>query len=77
MPEAPFVDVLYELTSAVGTVGLSRGLTGVMNTPAKWVVILTMYLGRIGPLTLGSAVVSRAQSRPEKVHLAEENIMIG
>ena len=77
MPEAPFVDVLYELTSAVGTVGLSRGLTGVMNTPAKWVVILTMYLGRIGPLTLGSAVVSRAQGRPEKVHLAEENIMIG
>lgn len=77
MPEAPFVDVLYELTSAVGTVGLSRGLTGVMNTPAKWVVILTMYLGRIGPLTLGSAVVSQAQGRPEKVHLAEENIMIG
>ena len=77
MPEAPFIDVLYELTSAVGTVGLSRGLTSVMNTPAKWIVIFTMYLGRIGPLTLGGAVVSRAQSRSEKVYLAEENIMIG
>ena len=77
MPEAPFVDVLYELTSAVGTVGLSRGLTSVMNTPAKWIVIFTMYLGRIGPLTLGAAVVSRAQKRSEEVHLAEENIMIG
>ena len=39
MPDAPFVDVLYELTSAIGTVGLSRGLTAVLNTPAKWIVI--------------------------------------
>ena len=77
MPESSFVDVLYELTSAVGTVGLSRGLTSVMNTPAKWIVIFTMYLGRIGPLTLGAAVVSRAQKRTRDVHLAEENIMIG
>lgn len=77
MPDAPFLDVLYELTSAVGTVGLSRGLTAVLNTPAKWILIFTMYLGRIGPLTLGAAVVSRAQKRAEDVHLAEENIMIG
>ena len=77
MPDAPFIDVLYELTSAVGTVGLSRGLTSVLNTPAKWIVIFTMYIGRIGPLTLGAAVVSRAQKKSEKVHLAEENIMIG
>ena len=62
---------------AVGTVGLSRGLTSVLNTPAKWIVIFTMYIGRIGPLTLGAAVVSRAQKKPENVHLAEENIMIG
>ena len=77
MPDAPFIDVLYELTSAVGTVGLSRGLTSVLNTPAKWIVIFTMYIGRIGPLTLGAAVVSRAQKKSENVHLAEENIMIG
>ena len=69
MPDAPFVDVLYELTSAIGTVGLSRGLTAVLNTPAKWIVIFTMYLGRIGPLTLGAAVVSRAQKRTKDVHL--------
>ena len=77
MPQAPFVDVLYELTSAVGTVGLSRGLTAVLNTPAKWIIIFTMYLGRIGPLTLGAAVVARAQKKAEDVYLAEENIMIG
>ena len=77
MPEADFTDILYELTSAVGTVGLSRGLTSELNLPGKWIVMAVMYLGRIGPLTLGTAVVARAQRRPEKVQLAEENIMIG
>ena len=48
-----------------------------MNTPAKWIIIFTMYLGRIGPLTLGAAVVARAQKKAEDVYLAEENIMIG
>ena len=73
----PLSSCLFEAASAVGTVGLSRGLTAVLNTPAKWIVIFTMYLGRIGPLTLGAAVVSRAQKRTKDVHLAEENIMIG
>ena len=77
MPEADFIDILYELTSAVGTVGLSRGLTSELNLPGKWIVMAVMYLGRIGPLTLGTAVVARAHRRPEKVRLAEENIMIG
>ena len=60
MPEAPIEDVVYEITSAVATVGLSRGLTPCLNTAGKWIVILTMYLGRIGPLTLGTAVTVRA-----------------
>jgi trk system potassium uptake protein TrkH len=77
MPEADFLDVLYEITSAVGTVGLTRGLTPNLNTIGKWLVIVTMYLGRIGPLTLGTAVVVRAQKRSDKAYLAKEDIMIG
>lgn len=77
MPEAAMEDVLYEVTSAIATVGLTRGLTPVLNLAGKWIVIVTMYLGRIGPLTLGTAVLLRAQKRSEKVHLAEEDIMIG
>lgn len=77
MPEAPLLDVVYEMTSAIATVGLSRGLTSNLNTVGKWIVIITMYLGRIGPLTLGTAVVVRAQKRPDNAHLAEEDIMIG
>lgn len=77
MPEAPIEDVVYEITSAVATVGLSRGLTPCLNTAGKWIVILTMYLGRIGPLTLGTAVTVRVQKMPADSHLAEEDIMIG
>ena len=57
MPGVDLADVLYEITSAGATVGLSRGLTPQLNVAGKWIVILTMYLGRIGPLTLGTAVV--------------------
>lgn len=77
MPDAALEDVLYELTSAIATVGLTRGLTPHLTLIGKWLVIVTMYLGRIGPLTLGTAVLMRAQRRPEKAHLAEEDIMIG
>ncbi|MDY4692286.1 MAG: potassium transporter TrkG [Blautia sp.] len=77
MPHALLEDVLYEITSAIATVGLSRGLTSQLNFAGKWIVILTMYLGRIGPLTLGMAVIVRTQKLPPDSHLAEEDIMIG
>lgn len=77
MPQAGMEDILYEITSAIATVGLSRGLTPSLTTIGKWIVIITMYLGRIGPLTLGTAVVIRAQRRSESAHLAEEDVMIG
>lgn len=70
-------DAVYEITSAIGTVGLTRGVTSLLNTPGKCIVIITMYLGRIGPLTLGMAVMLKTMAQPEKTHLAEENIMIG
>lgn len=73
----PLEDILYEVTSALGTVGLSRNLTPKLSLMGKWIIIITMYLGRIGPLTLGSAVISHSQKRPESTHLAEEDIMIG
>ena len=76
-PGASVADVLYEVTSAIATVGLTRGLTPYLSLAGKWLIIITMYLGRIGPLTLGSAVVVRARKRPEGTHLAEEDIMIG
>ena len=45
-------DALYEITSALGTVGLSRGLTPNLDVIGRWIVIVSMYLGRIGPISM-------------------------
>lgn len=49
---APALDVMYETFSATATVGLSRNLTGTLNILGKLVIIVTMYLGRVGPISL-------------------------
>lgn len=76
-PDASLTDILYETTSAAATVGLSRGLTSNLSAAGKVIIIVTMYLGRIGPLTLGTAVTVRGQKRKETTQLAQEDIMIG
>ena len=53
-----FEDILFEAASALGTVGLSRGLTGNLAPVSKLVVILLMFIGRIGPITFGLALAS-------------------
>lgn len=47
-----FLDIAYEIVSATGTVGLSRGLTDTLNTMGRYIVIFTMYFGRIGPISM-------------------------
>jgi trk system potassium uptake protein TrkH len=63
----PFEDVLFEAASALGTVGLSRGITGDLTSVAKFVVIFLMFIGRIGPLSFGIALFyERSKQRPEE-----------
>lgn len=47
-----FLDILYETTSAFATVGVSTGLTSKLNGASQLVIVATMFLGRVGPLTL-------------------------
>lgn len=49
---APALDVMYETFSATATVGLSRNLTASLNIWGKLIIIVTMYLGRVGPISL-------------------------
>lgn len=56
------VDILYETASATATVGLSRNLTVSLNNIGKIIIILTMYLGRIGPISLAIAFKSKKES---------------
>ena len=60
--EAPFLDILYETTSAIATVGLSRNLTGSLNVLGKLIITVTMYLGRVGPISLAIAFGLKKQN---------------
>ena len=73
--QSNFLDTLYEMTSAIATVGLSRGLTGSLTTVGKLIVSLTMYLGRIGPITL--ALVFNSRSPSAHVTYPESKVIIG
>ncbi|GGD43236.1 TrkH family potassium uptake protein [Sinisalibacter lacisalsi] len=68
-----FLDVSFEVASAFGTVGLSRGYTGELSGFGRAVIIAIMFLGRVGPLTLGFFLATRTTPRvryPEgKVYL--------
>ncbi len=69
------LDVFFESTSAFATVGLTRGLTTQLGIPGKLIIILTMYLGRIGPIT--SAMVFRMRKKRPKRQLPEGKILVG
>jgi len=55
-PTGSFQAVLFETVSALGTVGLSMGLTPALHTASKLIIILLMYMGRAGVLTLALAI---------------------
>lgn len=70
-----FLDIFFEASSACGTVGLSTGVTGVLNEFGKYVVIFSMYLGRVGPLTLLLAFTSKW--RHVDYSYPQEEVVIG
>jgi len=72
---SPFLDLFFEATSAFGTVGLSTGLTPMLSPAGRILLILTMFIGRIGPITLATALVQR-EYRP-LIHYPEERVFIG
>jgi trk system potassium uptake protein TrkH len=71
-----FLDVLFETVSAFGTVGLSTGLTPELSLPGRLLITLMMFIGRLGPLTIGFAFML-GTGRLAKYRYAEERIMIG
>lgn len=58
--------ILFEVTSAIGTVGLSTGITAELSDVGKFVLIVLMYIGRIGVITFGSALLIRAKRNRNK-----------
>ena len=71
----PLSDCLYETSSAVGTVGLTLGITPQLHIPSQIVLIILMYLGRVGGLTLIYATLSGKKAGNAK--LPQEKITVG
>lgn len=70
-----FITYLFEATSAFGTVGLSMGLTPELSPIGRVLIIFSMFVGRLGPITLGFAITKRRKQRAFR-H-PKGNIMIG
>lgn len=67
--------ILFETVSAFATVGLSTGITASLPVPAQLVLVALMFIGRIGPLTVASAMALR--ERPRLYQLPEERTIVG
>lgn len=67
-----FEEILFEVASALGTVGVSTGITGNLNAFGKLVIIVLMFIGRLGVLTFGLAIWSRNQEENPKSILKED-----
>lgn len=71
-----FIDVMFEVVSAFGTVGLSTGLTAKLTDAGRLLITITMFVGRVGPLTMAVALAQRKVARAH-IHYPEERVMIG
>ncbi|ETX15847.1 Ktr system potassium transporter B [Roseivivax halodurans JCM 10272] len=61
--EGPFLRLVFEVCSAFGTVGLTMGATPELNTTGRIVIMIVMFLGRVGPLTLGFFLATHSVAR--------------
>lgn len=69
------IDSLFEAVSAFGTVGLSSGVTGLANGASRFVLILTMFIGRVGPVSLALSLAMKNENK--STVLPEAKIMVG
>ncbi len=73
-PEVTFIDALFEITSAFGTVGLSTGITSGLSIGSKLLSIVIMFIGRLGPLTIATLWYF---TKGDRVSYPDGNIAIG
>lgn len=76
-PGTDYLDIMYEATSAVGTVGLSANLTPALERGSQAVLMVLMYAGRIGPMTMALVFAGKARAGTQLRELPEKRIMLG
>lgn len=72
----PMEDALFEVISASGTVGLSRNLTAALGRPGRLIIIIAMFLGRTGPISM-VAFFSRSKSNNNRINYSEGVFYVG
>ena len=70
------IDIIFEAASAFGTVGLTAGITTSLSAISKIALIITMFIGRVGPISLVFALTMRHARRTETI-LPEAKIIVG
>lgn len=73
-PNYTFMQLLFEVTSAFGTVGLSTGITPDLSDISKAIISLIMFIGRLGPMTIATIWCCK---EPSNAHYSEETVIIG
>ena len=76
-PGVDVLDLMYEAASAMGTVGLSADLTPNLTRASHIVLMLMMYIGRIGPLTMALVFAGKSDKSSQFRELPEEKVMLG
>ena len=76
-PEIALIDVMYECVSALCTVGLTAAGTANYCLAAQIIIMLLMFMGRTGPMTIALAVALRQQNASSAMRMPEENITVG
>lgn len=74
-PNLPSIQILFEVVSAIATVGLSMGITASFSSLGQLVLIITMYVGRVGALLLVNAIIG--DPKPTAVRYPEEELLVG
>lgn len=74
--DTPYLAAAYEAASAIGTVGLTTGITAGLSTGSHLLLILMMYLGRVGVLSFSIAFLTQSKTA-EKIGYPDTNVMIG
>jgi trk system potassium uptake protein TrkH len=67
---------MFECASALGTVGLSRGITPGLTSIGKGIIIVLMFVGRIGPVVLGMSLLARDEDEPEPPVNGHEDLTV-